>query len=205
MTIFHLIRHAAHGQLGRVLTGRTGNAHLSDLGRRQAQAVAARLQDATPDAILSSPQPRARETAAPIAAATRLQCCISSSLDEIDFGAWDGRTFQALETDPIWKRWNDDRDNARTPGNETMADVAARVLALIDDLRREFPDGRVALVSHSDVIKAAICRFRRLSFQSVHDFEVAPASITTVAVGDGRAEVLRVNETIDLPALEAVP
>lgn len=76
-----------------------------------------------------------------------------------------------------------------------MSDVAARLFGLIDRVSGSFPGGGVCLVSHADVIKAAICRCLGKSFQAVHDFEIAPASITTILVDGGRGRVLSLDET----------
>jgi probable phosphoglycerate mutase len=193
-TVFHLVRHADHDQLGKVLTGRSAEARLSALGRARAQALASRFSKMHVDAILTSPQARAYETAVLAFAETDLNCEVSQNLDEIDFGSWAGQPFEKLDKNPAWRAWNDDRSAGRTPGGETMGDVAARLVALIDELRGQFCGGTVALVSHGDVIKAGVCHYLRLPFQRVHSFEVSPASLTTIAVHDRGGVVLRLNE-----------
>lgn len=192
-TVFHLVRHADHGHVGRILTGRTPGIHLSPAGKADAGALARLMAGKRPDALFSSPQLRARETAEAIAAETGCPVRLSPQLDEIDFGAWTGRTFDELAADSEWQRWNAFRDDARTPAGESMDEVAARLLGLVGRLRQDFPGGAVCLVSHSDVIKAGLCRLRGRPFQEVHKFEVAPASVTTLAIGDDGARVLAVN------------
>lgn len=203
-TVFHLVRHADHGHLGRVLTGRMPGVHLSGTGRAQAAALARSMAGARLDALFSSPQVRALETAEFISAATRCTLRASEALDEIDFGRWAGQSFDLLEHDPDWHRWNAARDSARTPAGEGMAEVAARLLAFIDELSLAFPGGSICLVSHSDVIKSAVCRYLGKSFQAVHDFEIAPASVTTIAVDGGGGRVVSINERTCREAEEAV-
>jgi len=54
-------------------------------------------------------------------------------------------------------------------------------------------------VSHSDVIKAALCQTFGIPFSSVHDFEIAPASITTLSFDkDGPSLVSRNIEAVRL-------
>lgn len=190
----YLLRHADHGQTGTVLTGRTPGIGLSETGRRQAMALAGFMARRRLDAVVSSPQQRARETARSVAGTT-VPLQISAAIDEIDFGRWAGQSFAALEPDPEWRRWNAGRDHARTPGGETMHDVAARATALIGELARRFPGGSIALVTHSDVIKACICHYRGRPFQTVHDFEIAPASVTTLSIGEAGVDVVAVNES----------
>ncbi|HET7412626.1 MAG TPA: histidine phosphatase family protein, partial [Pararhizobium sp.] len=194
-TAFYLVRHADHGHLSKVLTGRMPGVRLSQSGRAQAAALARSMGGCRFDALFSSPQARARETAEFISSATESPTLISDRIDEIDFGRWAGQPFDALERDPDWVRWNAARNTARTPAGESMSDVTARFLGFIDSLRVRFPGGTVCLVSHADVIKSAVCHYLGKPIQAVHDFEIAPASVTIVAVDDGRGQVVSLNET----------
>ena len=99
-TTFHLIRHGDYGLLGRVLAGRTPGHSLSDLGRKQAERVAAALAHRPIAAVVSGPLERARETAAPLAARCGLEVSVDPDLDEIDFGEWTGMAFDALQPCP---------------------------------------------------------------------------------------------------------
>lgn len=202
-TVFHYVRHASHGHLGRFLTGRLYGVGISAQGREQAADLARDMAALRIDAIFTSPRLRARQTAAHISEATGTAAAICRKLDEIDFGRWEGRSFSELEREPEWRQWNRSRDTAATPSGATMAEVADRQLELLERLRPRFPGGSVCLVSHGDVIKAAICRLRGLPFQAVHDIEIAPASVTTVAFRDHGACVTTPDE-LALPSLEEV-
>src|SRR5256885_9421063 len=72
-TLVLLVRHGVTPTTGRLLAGRPRGLHLSEEGRRQAEALAGRLAAAPKiAAIYSSPLERARETVAPLAQARRL-------------------------------------------------------------------------------------------------------------------------------------
>lgn len=204
-TLFHLVRHADHGHVGAVLTGRLPGVGLSPKGRAQAQALARRMSRMRLDALFASPQRRAIETAGFIASATGVAAETANEIDEIDFGDWAGQGFDALERDPAWRRWNAERDAAETPAGDSMRNVARRLVGFLDELRQLHPGGAVALVSHSDVIKAGLCRYRGMPFQAVHDFEIAPASVTTLSLGEDGAAVLAVNEAAEAVLEEAIP
>ena len=62
-----LVRHAAHGLLGRVLAGRMPGVGLSPEGHAQAAALADALAGTPVRAVLTSPLQRTMETAVPIA------------------------------------------------------------------------------------------------------------------------------------------
>ncbi|WP_274425723.1 histidine phosphatase family protein [Chelativorans sp. YIM 93263] len=193
-TVIHLLRHGSHGDFGSILTGRNPGAPLTPAGQEEARAVGRHLADANLDALYTSPQLRAYQTAQIISAETGTESTIADELDEIDFGRWCGRTFDDLASDPLWREWNEQRDFAATPAGETMRDVAARLVGFIERIRREFHGGSIALVSHADVIKAGICHYLGASFQEVHTIEIRPASLTTIAVGAQGGKLLSSNQ-----------
>ena len=194
-TLF-LLRHAAHDRVGSTLCGRMPGVTLGETGRAQAAALAGRLAREGIGTIHSSPMERAQETAGPIAARLGLELRTDESFTEIDFGAWTGRSFEALHGDPDWTRWNAHRATAATPGGETMAGAQARAVAGAERLRAANPEGRFAVVSHADIIKAVLAHFLRLSLDEIHRFEIAPASISAVALWEGDGKVLSMNEVV---------
>lgn len=188
-----LVRHASHGHVGRILTGRSGGVSLSDLGRAEATDLARRLRHERLDAVHSSPRERAAETAEAIAADRALAVEIIHDLDEIDFGTFTGRSFAELEGEADWRLWNKDRDHARAGGGETMAEAANRIgrhLARVGEL---FAGGTVALVTHADMIKAAVVSVLGLPFSTLHRFDVDPASVTRLQLLRWGARLLSLN------------
>src|SRR3989442_11760807 len=103
-TIVLLVRHALTPTTGAILPGRAQGLHLSDEGRRQADAVARRLA-ALPKiaAIYASPLERARETAVAIARARGLALRIERGRIELDVGAWTGRSLKQAPRRPEWR------------------------------------------------------------------------------------------------------
>ena len=185
----HLVRHGEHGQVGQALSGRTPGIGLSDAGRLQAAALAVRLKGSGVGAVLSSPVQRARETAAPIAAALGVATVVEPGLEEIDFGAWSGQRFDALAAAPGWDAWNRARSLAATPGGETMLAVQARAVAAL--MRQA--GGAVVAVSHSDVIKAVLAFALGMPLDLLHRLEVAPGSRSVLVLGGDFARVEAVN------------
>jgi probable phosphoglycerate mutase len=193
-TTVYLVRHAAHDRVDRVLCGRMPGVTLGPEGRAQAERLAERFSRERIAAVISSPLERARETAEIIAERLGLRLRISDDLDEIDFGAWTGRSFEELAPDPSWQRWNRERDAASPPGGETMAAAQARILREIERVLQQFPEAGVILVSHCDVIKAALARFLELPLQAYERFEIGPASVSVLALWPGGAKVLGLND-----------
>jgi broad specificity phosphatase PhoE len=56
------------------------------------------------------------------------------------------------------------------------------------------PNGHVVLVSHGEVIRAAILHYLGLSADAYNKIEIDPGSVSTVVVTQGAAEVRAVNE-----------
>lgn len=196
MTVtFFLVRHAAHDDVGNFLAGRMTGISLGEAGRAQAARLGQRMRREEISGIYTSPRERTRETALAIASA----CGIgppetADALDEVDFGDWSGQTFEVLNADLLWRRWNTVRSLSRTPGGETMLDVQRRIVGLIETLADGSSGTRLALVSHADVIKAAVSHILGLPIDAWPRFDVAPASVTTLVMGDWGAKIVTLNE-----------
>ena len=189
-----LIRHAAHGHLGAVLSGRQEGIPLAPEGVRQAESLARRLCAEPPDAVQSSPVQRAQETARAIAAGCGRDVETVAALDEIDFGEWTGRPFADLDGDPEWDRWNNARSEAQAPGGESMAAAQERALAHLRDAARRHAGGTVAMVTHCDIIRAIVAAVLGLSLDRILRFDVGPATISRIAAGEWGERLVTLNE-----------
>lgn len=198
MTVtFFLVRHAAHDNLGSYLAGRLEGITLGPQGLEQAGRLAQRMRREEISEVYCSPRERTRQTAEAITSASSLAPpLVTDSLDEVDFGCWAGKTFDILDQDPSWHRWNSVRSMARTPAGETMLDVQGRIVGFLETLCAK-PDGKgIVLVSHADVIKAAVSHVLGLSIDSWPRFEIAPASVTTIVLGEWGGKLITLNEAI---------
>lgn len=193
-TTFLLVRHAEHHHLGKILSGRRPGVHLGPKGRDQAERLARSFRGLGVTAVQSSPRERARETAEAIAAFLRLPCTVVDALDEIDFGEWQGKPFDALARDARWDDWNRNRDTAKAPGGESMREAQERALAHLERMRAVFPEGRLVLVSHADVIKATLVHALDAPLGSVHRIEIDPASVSSLVLWAGGGKVVNLNQ-----------
>src|SRR2546430_440822 len=91
-----LIRHAEtlHNVAG--ITQGWSDSALSERGERQAHALAARAAQLAPDALFSSPLPRAMTTARAIAESSGLEIVLLDDLREMNFGHWEGQSFREI-------------------------------------------------------------------------------------------------------------
>ena len=194
MTIFYLLRHGEHVLRGRVLAGRTPGVGLSARGRAEIAAVADRLAEERIAALCSSPLQRTRETAEILADRLDLPIEYREDVIELDFGEWTGLTFDAVRADERWKLWSTCRSIATVPGGESMRQVQERVVEALFELRQAHPDGTVVVVSHGDVIRAALLFALGMPLDFYSRIEVGLASMSTIRIDNSGLRVLTVNE-----------
>jgi broad specificity phosphatase PhoE len=155
------------------------------------------------EAIYSSPLERALETAEAIARSMKLEVRKSGALNEIDFGDWTGKSFDALSGHERWRRFNSHRSVTSIPGGESFLEVQTRIIKEIDALSLLHRNGRIAIVSHADVIKAAVCYFAATPIDLIHRFEISTCSVSVVVLGEANATLLTVNNGYNLTQLWA--
>lgn len=195
MTVLLLVRHAITEDTGKRLYGRQPGVHLSGRGRRQADELAARLGELPLANVYSSPLERCVETAAPIAAAVGVEVVVEPELVETDTGTWTGKTFAQIVRTRRWKRLLAIPSSTRVPGGESATEVQARSVRAVEGIAERHPRRLVALVSHGDPIRLILAHYAGLHLDLFQRLEVAPASISAVAIGEGGGRVLRLNDT----------
>jgi probable phosphoglycerate mutase len=181
-----LIRHAAHVELGRILSGRRRDVALSSEGLEQAEIVADLLAVEPLAAVYSSPRERAFYTARSIAEAHELKVGIVDGLVD----------FNALEGEPAWCEWNEARETARPPGGESMAEAVARAAVALAAIAAEHNGESVACITHCDIIRGAVAHYLGLPLGNMLRFDIDPASVTRVALGSWGARIMTVNERL---------
>ena len=191
-----LVRHGLTESTGSVLPGRAPGLNLSDAGRAQAQRTAEMITDgSTIDAIYTSPLERARQTAAPIAAATGQRAKVDRGLIECDFGEWTGEKLAALMKKPEWSTVQRAPSSFRFPGGESFVEMQLRIVSTIERLRTAHPGGTIVCVSHADPIKAAIAHTIGTHLDLFQRIVISPASVSVLAFLNGSPIVLSVNST----------
>ena len=196
MTVFHLLRHGEHAVQGRICAGRAPGIVLSERGRGEAETAAERLVHAGIIAIYASPLDRAQQTAAIIAKRLELPVETNQELNELDFGEWTGQTFDEVRKHPRWPEWAAHRSLSRIPGGETMREVQRRVVEAMIEMRERHPDEAVVVVSHGDVIRAALVFALGMPLDFYGRIEVATASLSTVRIDPGGIRVIAINERV---------
>jgi broad specificity phosphatase PhoE len=196
MTTFHLLRHGEHAVQGRICAGRMPGVILSERGRGEAERAADRLARAGIAAIYASPLERAQETAGIVSRRLSLPITVLDDLSELDFGEWTGLTFDEVRKDPRWPEWASHRSLSCIPGGETMRAVQRRVVEALLEMRAAHPEESVVVVSHGDVIRAALVFALGMPLDFYARIEVATASLSTMRIDANGIRVIAVNERV---------
>jgi probable phosphoglycerate mutase len=171
---------------------------LSDAGLRQAEAAADRLARGPQlDALCASPLTRCRQTAEAIATATGVSATTDADLADIDYGDWTWRTHEemARAAPDVWRLWCESPERMRFPGGETLAETTVRAERAVGRLLARHPGGRVAIVTHDAVIRVLVIAAMGFGLGLYHRLEVAPCSLSELAMAEAGADLVRLSDT----------
>jgi len=141
-----------------------------------AQRVAARWR---PSQIYTSPMGRCIATAAAIAQATRTPSKTCEDLNDIDYGAWQFKTFaQAKAQDAaLFAAWFANPPLVRFPNGESLQDLAARTANALRIVLARHPNETIVLVGHDSVNRALLLELLELpARQGAGRYRVAGSS-----------------------------
>jgi probable phosphoglycerate mutase len=166
---------------------------LAPLGVEQAERLAAYLADEQVDAVWTSPMRRARETAAPLAAALGVEPRVDDGLAEFDRDALSYIPIEELKAagDPRWYEQP-----------ERPEDFVAGVVEAMERIVVEHPRQRVAVVCHGGVVNAYAGHV--LGIDTPLFFLPAYTSLSRVlAAASGERSIRSLNETAHVRTLIA--
>jgi probable phosphomutase (TIGR03848 family) len=197
------VRHGTTPTTGKVLPGRAPGLHLSDVGRKQAQATAERIAGLkrAPVAIYSSPLERAQETAEPLSVLLGLPVQVDIGLLECDFGDWTGAELKNLSKLREWRAVQSLPSTFQFPNGESFNAMQHRITSTLDRLATAHLGQTFVCVSHADPIKAVIASVAGVPLDLFQRFVVSPCSVTALVRGQAVSHVLCVNSTTSLTEL----
>lgn len=184
-----------------VLAGRTPGIRLDEVGTRQAEEAARRLDALQLAGAVSSPLERCRDTAAILLRGTGVRARVERGLTECDYGEWTGRPMKELTREDLWKVVQAHPAGVRFPGGEAMAEMSARSVRAVRSWDAHFTadagDDAVWLaVAHGDVIKSVLADALGVHLDAFQRIVVDPASFSMVRYTPDRSYVLAMN-TVD--------
>ena len=191
MTAHHAVL-VRHGQTEWSLSGQhtgTTDIPLTEVGRRQAQTLGARLSGWRFARVLSSPLARALDTCRLAGMGDEAE--ITDDLREWDYGEYEGRrTLDIREDRPGWSLWVDG-----VPGGETAEEVGRRADRVIEAVRAS--TGDVALFAHGHVLRVLAARWVGLPPDHGRLLALSTTSISVLGWERETPVVERWNESAD--------
>jgi alpha-ribazole phosphatase len=195
---------ARHGVTAWNVEGRFQGQHdvaLSAAGKRQAALLAERLASEQIDEVLASDLLRATETARAVAAPRGLSMRFDARLREMNFGAWEGLTYEESRRGftGTATAWEADAMRTAPPGGETLAELASRVGNIFADLKGKAGlDSTILVVAHGGSIQVLLCLAIGLPPRSRWQLRVDPASLSTLHLHPEGAVLTGLNDTYHL-------
>ncbi len=184
-TTIYLIRHGETilTPTRRFSGGGGSDPELSEIGLKQAQAVAKEIAARKPDILIASPLVRTRQTAEAVQSEVGLDIHFDGSWIECAFGEWDGLTVAEVQDKypNEWAQWVSSPSYA-PPGGESYNEVAARIEPAFTDLALTYPGKTIVVVAHNMVIKTIASLVMQAPIESIFHIDIAPCSITSVNV-----------------------
>jgi probable phosphomutase (TIGR03848 family) len=196
VTTVLLVRHGlTEANASGVLAGWTPGIHLSERGREQVAALAARLMPVPLAAIVSSPLERCQETAAALVQGREPAVESDDDLGECKYGDWTGQELKKLAKDPLWRVVQAHPSAAAFPGGESLRQTQARAVAAVRRHNARLgANSTWLLVSHGDVIKALLADALGMHLDLFQRIQVDPASLSVVRYTELRPFVTRMND-----------
>lgn len=137
---------------------------LSDLGQQELERSDAKpfLREHAPDMVFCSPMKRTLQTAAILLDGKEVPLVAVPELREIDFGDFEGRSYEDMKDDPAYTAWLDTNCEGPIPGGDFpdmfRDDVAVCFESLLETCRTEGVE-RALVVSHGGVLGTILERF----------------------------------------------
>jgi broad specificity phosphatase PhoE len=157
---------------------------LTDLGRRQAEALGRALRRYRLAAAYVSPLVRARETAGIALAGAGVPLEPVEALRELSLGDWEGCTVEEVRAragDP-YAAWVRAPLDCGPPGGEPLPLVSRRVREALEGIAARHPNGDdVLIVTHGGVISVYACHLLGCSLNDLWRLRVDNASLTVVS------------------------
>jgi alpha-ribazole phosphatase/probable phosphoglycerate mutase len=168
---------------------------LSAAGRARIGRVARWLAEVEVGAVYASPARRAIQTARLLAAGRALGVERVPALREVDFGAFEGLTWEeARARDPeTCAAWLARPHEVTFPGGEGFAGVSARALSALSSLRASRGGGTLLVVAHAGVNRAILADALGMTLANAFRIDQAPGAVNVIDWFEGGAVVRLVN------------
>lgn len=180
------------------------DAPLSDLGLRQAEALATRLKGEQLGQIYSSPLQRAARTAEAIAVHhPEVPFAFSDALLEIHHGEWQGKFADEILAGYAegLREWREHPTRSQMPGGESFSNVLKRTLDFREQIYARHQDETVLISTHDVIVKILVADALGMNMDRINRIWVTNASISVIEYGSDLPYLVSLSEACHLGTL----
>jgi len=177
---------------------------LTARGNSEAAAIAERIARAwQPSRIYTSPLGRCVTTGAALAKACGIAAEVCNDLVDIDYGAWQFKTFERAKNDDpaLFAAWFATPQLVRFPNGESLQDLAARTADALRFVLARHPGDTIVLVGHDSVNRVLLLQCLDLPLSAYWRIAQAPCCLNEIDFDRDKVCVVRLNESYHLDAI----
>ncbi len=180
---------------------------LNETGKRQAEAAGEHLRATELAAFYSGPLQRAFHTAERIAAPHGASTQVLPQLNDVDYGAWSGKTVSEVRAayPDCYELWAHDPAEVRFPEGESLRDALARIEEAMELLRERHAGEAVVVVGHKVVNRLILCVALGLPLAGIWHIEQSNGAISLIRQDERGYMLEKMNDTCHLTGCVTTP
>ncbi len=162
-------------------------------GTKQAKLLKNKLKNEKIDIVYSSNLTRCRETLEIIN--IKSEVVYSKNLQEMDFGVWEGLTYEEAEKNhgELVLEWKKDWINYTIPKGESFSIMSKRLIDEFEIIKNKH-SGKIAVISHGGCIRAILGHYLMDSIKECWKFYVENGSVSRLSFDDKFVYLKSLNE-----------
>jgi broad specificity phosphatase PhoE len=174
---------------------------LSEQGQKQAECLADFLSRRRVKAVYCSNLQRARYPAQLVAERFNLSINIVSGLRELNFGRWEGKTFQEMleDDEQLCRAWFNMEPGYRLPGGESLGEFYQRIMQEYNNILADgvhTQDGElIVILTHGGVIKFILADLLGLQWGKVNCIKQDFGALNLIEYQNGHGVLRLMNDT----------
>lgn len=192
--ILYIVRHGeSTSNRDTIISGQEDHP-LTIKGKKEAELIAKIFHAKPLDRILTSEQPRARQTAEIIGMAHGVPVTIDSRFNAINAGTLANKKRDELTEIELqaWKDIGAAKDNT-SYGGETVSDVIERAHNVIDEMKASIPDEAVCIVTHHMTKRALVKELLDLTREEMSQMKFGNTAMSEFQLTPDAIEVIDLN------------
>jgi len=199
-----------HGESDGNVQGRFSgfkDVELTKKGIWQAERLAYRLKEVPVDSVYCSDLKRAHHTAEIIFRDRGIDIITSSNLREINFGIWEGYTFEEVKSKygygDEFNLWLENvNEKINIPQGESLVDLNNRVMTELGKILKKHKkvnkNETIAIVCHGGTIRVILCNILNLELKCMWRIEQYPTALNIIDYYDYEGFISLLNDTSHL-------